>query len=60
MYSLGAFSLQVIEKKEEKDWFESLDYEDLNLEGSLYMYIGGGGEWKEVFWKNLDKAYLKG
>lgn len=43
MYSLGALSLQVIEKKEEKDWFESLDYEDLNLEGSLYMYIGGGG-----------------
>lgn len=41
MYSLGALSLQVIEKKEEKDWFESLDYEDLNLEGSLYMYIGG-------------------
>lgn len=41
MYSLGVLSRQVIEKKEEKDWFESLDYEDLNLEGSLYMYIGG-------------------
>lgn len=50
MYSLGVLSRQVIEKKEEKDWFESLDYEDLNLEGSLYMYIGEK-EWKEVFWK---------
>lgn len=59
MYSLGVLSRQVIEKKEEKDWFESLDYEDLNLEGSLYMYIGGGKEWKEVFWKNLDKAYYR-
>lgn len=49
MYSLGALSLQVIEKKEEKDWFESLDYEDLNLEGSLYMYIGGEKNEKRFF-----------
>lgn len=51
MYSLGVLSRQVIEKKEEKDWFESLDYEDLNLEGSLYMYIGGKRMKRVFFFK---------
>lgn len=53
MYSLGVLSRQVIEKKEEKDWFESLDYEDLNLEGSLYMYIGEGERMKRGFLKEF-------
>lgn len=53
MYSLGVLSRQVIEKKEEKDWFESLDYEDLNLEGSLYMYIGGGEENEKRFFERI-------